>query len=270
MIAASLAFVLLLQSQFVPSSGNVLVTPSPSASLNPLFAEHPSSADLRLGKQLFNVHCTSCHGSNLQGTAQGPPLINVDAQYVDFMLRTGRMPAAVPFEQEFDKPSIFSRPQMSAIVDYVMSKSTGNKALPGVSVRPDSPFNSEALKRGREVYAENCQQCHAATAHGDSVGYQDVAPELMDSSPEQIAEAVRVGPDVMPKFGPKIISESDLDDLISYVGYLQRGKYNPGGMQAGKLGPGFRGVHRLGRRHRPAGAHRSPHRNNRVIAVRSG
>jgi ubiquinol-cytochrome c reductase cytochrome c subunit len=59
----------------------------------------------------------------------------------------------------------------------------------------------------------------------------------MDASPLQIAEAVRTGPDVMPRFGPKIIDDAALGDVITYVNYLQHAKYNPGGMQLANLGP---------------------------------
>ncbi len=236
-VIAPLALVLLMQSQSVPSSGNVLATPTPATSPGRAFAQHPSQADLKEGEQLFNVHCASCHGLSLQGTAQAPPLINVDAADVDFQLRTGRMPAMVPFEQEYDKPPFFTPPQNRAIVSYVMSKSTGEKLLPAVQVPPLSQASDETLRKGRQVYEENCQQCHAATGRGDSVGYQDVAPDLMDAGPMQIAEAVRTGPDVMPKFGPKIIDDGNLNDLVSYIQYLQRAKYNPGGMQLANWGP---------------------------------
>jgi ubiquinol-cytochrome c reductase cytochrome c subunit len=190
---------------------------------------------LATGKQLFDVHCATCHGINLQGTAQGPPLINVDAGDVDFQLSTGRMPAAIPFEQEQHKSPMFRESQIRDLVDYVMSKSNGDKNLPTVSVPVASA--QDTLRKGRAVYAENCEQCHAATGRGDSVGYQDVAPELMNSTPTQIAEAVRMGPDVMPAFGPKIINDAGLNDLIAYVVFLQHGEYNPGGLHLANWGP---------------------------------
>jgi ubiquinol-cytochrome c reductase cytochrome c subunit len=59
----------------------------------------------------------------------------------------------------------------------------------------------------------------------------------MDASPMQIAEAVRTGPDVMPRFGPKMLDDTALGDVIEYVGYLQHGKYNPGGLQLANWGP---------------------------------
>ena len=192
-------------------------------------AQNAPHANIGEGQRLFVEHCSSCHGLALQGSDQAPPLINVDAVNVDFELRTGRMPAQVPWEQEFDKPSPFSGQQIGDIIAYVMSKSTGNKVLPVIG--------KGDVERGREVFAENCQQCHDATGHGESVGYADIAPSLMDVQAEQIAEAVRMGPDVMPPFGPKVIDAQKLDDVVSYVRFTQHGQYNPGGLQLANLGP---------------------------------
>lgn len=230
---AAIAAAILMQMSSVPSSGNVLATPQPTQSADPFFALHPSRGDLRQGARLFNTRCTSCHGMHLQGTAQGPPLIGVDIQDVDFELRTGRMPAAVPFEQEMHKLPYFPPRQVRDIVSYVMSKSDGNKVLPTVTLRSDT----ESIKTGRNVYEENCEQCHAATGRGNAVDYADVAPSLMDATPQDLADAVRYGPDVMPKFGPNVIDQRQLDDLASYVWYLQHAKYNPGGLQLANWGP---------------------------------
>lgn len=233
MIGAIAAALLLLQTSSVPSTGNVLATPAPARTADPFFALRPSASDLREGKHLFDTHCTSCHGMHLQGTAQGPPLIGISIQAVDFELRTGRMPAAVPFEQEMHKMPYFPPQQVRDIVSYVMSHSDGSKVLPTVRLRND--MNS--LRSGREVYEENCEQCHNATGHGDAVGYADVAPSLMESTPQDLADAVRYGPDVMPKFGPNVIDQRRLDDLASYVWYLQHAEYNPGGLQLANWGP---------------------------------
>jgi ubiquinol-cytochrome c reductase cytochrome c subunit len=190
------------------------------------------------GRQLFAVHCATCHGANLQGSSQGPPLVDVDAIDVDYELSTGRMPASIPFEQEQHKTPLFTAPQISALVQFVMSRSSGSKWLPARSGR-SLPENADAetLRKGRAVFIENCEHCHGATGHGDAIGYQNVAPELMDSTPRQIAEAVRMGPDVMPKFGPKIIDDRSLNDLIAYVDFLKHGQYNPGGLQLANWGP---------------------------------
>ncbi|HZZ63963.1 MAG TPA: c-type cytochrome [Candidatus Baltobacteraceae bacterium] len=188
-----------------------------------------SGGAIAQGSQLYAVHCATCHGVTLQGSSQGPPLITVPARNVDFMLQTGRMPAAIPFEQEEHRVPSFPPAQIAALVAFVASKSSAEKTLPVVGAGD--------AKKGREVFAENCEQCHAATGHGDSVGYQDVAPELMDDTPREIAEAVRMGPDVMPKFGPKIIADQRLNDLVAYIQFLQHGQYNPGGLQLANFGP---------------------------------
>jgi ubiquinol-cytochrome c reductase cytochrome c subunit len=229
-VILQIAVLLLAQAVHQPSSGNVLATPTPSATLDPAYAAHPTPADLREGEHLYNQHCASCHGLMLQGSPQAPPLVNADAIDVDFMLETGRMPAEAPWQQEYHKPTAFPRAQIQDIVSYVMSKSSGNKILPSVQL-------PGYLKHGREVWQENCEQCHAATGRGNSVGYRNVAPSVMDSSPEQIAEAVRMGPDVMPQFGPRLLSDRDMNDLITYVEYLQNAKYNPGGLQLSNWGP---------------------------------
>jgi ubiquinol-cytochrome c reductase cytochrome c subunit len=182
------------------------------------------------GEALFRTRCSSCHGLNLQGGPQAPPLVDVDAGYVDFMLRTGRMPAEAPGSQEFTKPPDFTHEQMRSLVAYVMSRSSGEKALPVFHLNGD-------VQRGRAVYAENCAQCHSATGHGNNVGYRNEAPAIMHDTPLEIAEAVREGPDVMPKFGPRVLDQQQLDDVIAYVGWLQKGNYNPGGLSLSNWGP---------------------------------
>ena len=179
---------------------------------------------------LFQTRCSSCHGLNLQGGPQAPPLVNVDAADVDFMLQTGRMPAERPWEQELRKPPSFTHKQISELVAYVMSKSNGDQSLPKIHGGGD-------LRSGRVVFQENCAQCHSATGKGNNVGYRNIAPSMMDSTPLEIAEAVRTGPDVMPKFGPRVIDQRHLDDLLAYVRWLQTANYNAGGFALSNWGP---------------------------------
>lgn len=189
-----------------------------------------------LGRRLFSVHCVSCHGVNLQGSIRAPALLNVDRAMVDFQLRTGRMPTQAPFEQEFHHPPQFPPDQIAALEAYIGSKSSGSKTLPHVSPPPSA--SSALLRRGREVYEENCEQCHASTGRGDgATAYQNVAPTLMDADAQTIADAVRAGPDVMPKLGPHVLSDDDLRAVQAYVRYLRTADYNPGGLQLANWGP---------------------------------
>jgi len=215
------------------------------------------------GQSLYELKCSSCHGMVLQGSPTGPPLIGTSAAYVDFMLQTGRMPAALPGVQALPQAPQMSQRDIRAIVSYVTSTSRGKARLPLPS-QGRSHFtqaNIRALVRdvaanahdrqqlpqlangnienGRAIFAENCEQCHGVSAHGGSVGYAIVAPSLMHTRPEQIAEAVRSGPGEMPRFGADVISGSSLDDVVSYVQFLQHdtSAYNPGGLQLANIGP---------------------------------
>ncbi|MDQ6930834.1 MAG: c-type cytochrome [Candidatus Eremiobacteraeota bacterium] len=183
------------------------------------------------GPALFNVRCSSCHGLALQGSPNGPPLVGISADHVDFALRTGRMPAAVPGLQSLQKQPLFDDGQIRSIVRYVVSAGHGDSRLPQVA-----PGN---IGRGRAVFAQSCQACHGVTAEGASVGYAIVAPSLMNAQSEQIAEAVRIGPGQMPKFGTDVLSARDVDDIVSYIVFLQtrRNAYNPGGLQLANIGP---------------------------------
>lgn len=183
------------------------------------------------GRVLYAERCASCHGANLQGSDTGPPLMGVSAGYVDFMLRTGRMPASRPTGEALEKTPRLDGGQIRALVAYVAAQSRGEQTLPRVA-----PGN---VARGREIFAENCAQCHGVTAHGASVGYAIVAPSLMSATPEEIAEAVRSGPVEMPKFGPDVLSDADVNDVAAYVRFLQTDTavYNPGGLQLANIGP---------------------------------
>jgi ubiquinol-cytochrome c reductase cytochrome c subunit len=52
----------------------------------------------------------------------------------------------------------------------------------------------------------------------------------------QVAEAVRLGPYLMPKFPQSQISDSDLDAIVSYVQWAKHPD-DRGGWNLGRIGP---------------------------------
>jgi len=66
-------------------------------------------------------------------------------------------------------------------------------------------------------------------------------PPLTQASATQIAEAVRIGPYLMPQFSRTAVTDRQLDDLIAYVRYTQHPR-DPGGWSIGHLGPWPEGV----------------------------
>jgi quinol---cytochrome-c reductase cytochrome c subunit len=63
-----------------------------------------------------------------------------------------------------------------------------------------------------------------------------VPPSLAAATPRQIAEAVRIGPYVMPTFTKKSLSDRELDSIIRYVEYA-KDPDDRGGWSIGHLGP---------------------------------
>jgi ubiquinol-cytochrome c reductase cytochrome c subunit len=61
-------------------------------------------------------------------------------------------------------------------------------------------------------------------------------PPLTQASDTEIAEAVRIGPYVMPSFSPRSISDRQLDSIIRYVDYAKHPD-DAGGLSLGRLGP---------------------------------
>jgi ubiquinol-cytochrome c reductase cytochrome c subunit len=72
---------------------------------------------------------------------------------------------------------------------------------------------------------------------GGGVVVGAVAPALRDATPTQIAEAVRVGPYVMPAFGERLIGAHALDSIVAYVERVVKHPPDEGGWALGHVGP---------------------------------
>ncbi|MDB5071772.1 MAG: menaquinol-cytochrome c reductase cytochrome c1 subunit precursor [Candidatus Eremiobacteraeota bacterium] len=195
----------------------------------------PARGDaIKVGGDLYALHCLACHGDKLQGTPQAPGLMNSGAASVDFQLSTGRMPLEVPGTEPMRGPPSFPRDQIDAIIAYVVSHGAKGPDKPAVHSNGD-------LTRGRKLYEENCEACHGATATGAVAGFGWLAPALLQSTPLQTAEAVRTGPGIMPKFDERVLPQADLDALAAYVDSLHhpddRGGYSLA--SAGPVGEGL-------------------------------
>jgi ubiquinol-cytochrome c reductase cytochrome c subunit len=198
-------------------------------------ADESRLSPLQLGEQLYAGNCVRCHGiagrgstTGLSSGIAGPPLRGVGARAADFYLRTGYM----PLDDAHDQP-IRSRPQLdakerAAIVAYVASLGDG----PPVP-RPDP--GSGDLAEGRDLFTDHCAGCHQVAAQGGVVTGAKVPP-LEDATPVQIAEAVRTGPYLMPRFSERQITDKQLDSIIAYVG-LAKHSDDAGGWGISHLGP---------------------------------
>ena len=62
------------------------------------------------------------------------------------------------------------------------------------------------------------------------------APPLTRATDRQIAQAVRIGPYVMPTFTEKDISDAELNSIIAYINYTKHAN-DAGGWGINHLGP---------------------------------
>jgi ubiquinol-cytochrome c reductase cytochrome c subunit len=179
------------------------------------------------GYHLYGEYCLSCHRANAAGGPEAPSLQGVGALAADFYLRTGYMPLRRLGLQPRREPLILGDRQIRALVAYVAS--FGGPAIP----KP-KPWLGD-LSKGEALFTEHCAGCHQVAAQG---GYVTGAlpPPLAEATPLQVAEAVRIGPYVMPEFSQHAISNRQLDSIVRYVEYTKR-PARPGGWGLGYIGP---------------------------------
>jgi ubiquinol-cytochrome c reductase cytochrome c subunit len=192
------------------------------------------------GAELYAGNCLSCHGvagagiatprENGSGdlTGAGPSLRSVGAQAADFYLRTGRMPIDHPGEEPERHRPYFSGRGIRDLVSYVASLGKG-PAIPKVH-----PERGE-LSAGFQLFTDHCAGCHQVAGQGGYVTGARV-PVLQHATPTQIAEAVRIGPFLMPSFSRKAISSHQLDNIVAYV-LSTRSPDDRGGFGLGHIGP---------------------------------
>ncbi|NES16921.1 MULTISPECIES: c-type cytochrome [Micromonospora] len=202
------------------------VAPTPSGSAAP--APNGTASTGARGEELFRQNCASCHGQQGQGSQRGPSLVGVGPASADFQLSTGRMPIAGEIPQPRRGEPVFSAEEIAALVDHVASFG-GGPQIP--RVQPGS------LTAGRALYAANCAPCHGAAGTGAPLTNGWIAPPLYDATPVQVAEAIRVGPGLMPVFPSQVLTDEQVNDLTTYVRRLRAEHLDRGGNPLGRLGP---------------------------------
>lgn len=187
------------------------------------------------GRELYVTGCSSCHGSDGEGVTtadgklRGVSLEDSGEAAAYYELATGRMPLSDPDDQPRRKRPAYNDEEIAALVAYVGSLGDG----------PDLPVVDIAdanLATGGELFRANCAPCHSASGSGGALSYGRAAPNLSQTTPLEVAAAVRAGPGPMPPFSPDDLDQQDLGEIARYVQYLQ----NPDdrcGLPIGRTGP---------------------------------
>jgi ubiquinol-cytochrome c reductase cytochrome c subunit len=184
------------------------------------------------GRELYQNACASCHGPDPNGPSYYPTVPSLadtgGAAAVNWAVRTGRMPW-----KDNKGPAIergeprFNDEDIHALVVYI-GKAVGDAQIPDVD-----PARGN-LQRGRELYGQACAACHG----------MNIAVSLQDVHPQDVAEAIKIGPGQMPvgggladyEFGTAR-SQQEVDDIAAYVESLRTEPYNRGGAPIGGKGP---------------------------------
>jgi ubiquinol-cytochrome c reductase cytochrome c subunit len=192
----------------------------------------PQLSAAETGANLYLQGCVSCHGRGGAGVPPGgdhfgPPLQGVGAQAADFYLSTGYMPVEKADQEPMRKDSPYTDAEIRALVGYVAS--FGGPPIPHPN--PERGNVGEGLR----LFTQNCAGCHQVAAQGGLV-VGGTAPKLDSATPTQIAEAVRVGPYLMPRFTRRQLDDRQVDSIIRYI-QLAKSPDDRGGWGIGHLGP---------------------------------
>lgn len=207
----------------------------------------PRQPSVQLGAELYAGNCASCHGiagsgiehprpgaGNILG--QGPPLRGVGAIAPDFYLRMGYMPLTNPRDQPSHGRVLLSDKEIRSLVAYVASLGPGPPIPhPDVHVVGGQIEGAGTIGDGLYQFTLHCAGCHQIVARGGFVTGARVPP-LQGVTPTEIAQAVRIGPYLMPRFSATQISNYELNSIIKYV-LSTRAPVNRGGWGIGNLGP---------------------------------
>ena len=111
----------------------------------------------------------------------------------DFYLRTGLHAAASIRDEQPERGRVlFTEPEIRALVAYVASLGQG-------PADPDAEPAAGQPRQGLELFTEHCAGCHQIVAAGRFVHRRAGAAADKRDAPRQIAEAVRIGPYLMPQ-----------------------------------------------------------------------
>jgi ubiquinol-cytochrome c reductase cytochrome c subunit len=226
------AIVLLLLAGLIATGAVYAVLAPRSAS-----ASTASADQIADGKKLFQANCSSCHGLNAEGTADGPSLAGVGAAAVDFQVGTGRMPMTAPAVQAPENEVQFDDKQIAAMAAYVASLAPG----PGI---PDAEYTTAEgadIANGGELFRVNCAMCHNFAGSGGALTRGKYAPSLRDVEGKHVYEAMTTGPQSMPVFADSNLTPENKRDIIGYLHAVDEAE-NPGGMALGNLGPVSEGL----------------------------
>ena len=137
------------------------------------------------------------------------------------------MPLEQPREEPQRSSPLYSRRKIDALIAYISS--FGGPPAPAAD-----PAKGD-LALGFHLFTLNCAGCHQSVARG-GITVSAQVPDLQSATPQEIAEAVRMGPYLMPHFDAKQLDQHQLDSIARYILWT-RHPTNSGGWGIYNIGP---------------------------------
>lgn len=208
----------------------LLVTIAVALACSPIvIGQQPPTSSSAEGAIVFATHCIKCHGPSGGGitgviSTAGPSIrAEHDLQDAIKTIRHGKgmMPSFEPLLLEA---------QIEAVARYVTTQLA------------DIPLQPGNAAEGGKLFRIYCSACHGAPARGGAVTYAGTnAPSIVNVDPAIVAGAIRWGPGPMPSFAESVLSNQQLDSIVTYVRFLQHPPH-PGGTPLGYFGPVAEGL----------------------------
>lgn len=231
-------------------AGVLAATLTPDAQI--ATAQQDDQAMIQEGQDIYEVACITCHGANLQGVEErGPSLIGVGEGSVYFQVHSGRMPLYQNDAQAERKIARYTEAQTLALAAYVAANGGG----PGLVYNDDGTIAMESLRgssydgqidpadvaRGSDLFRLNCASCHNFTGRGGALSSGKYAPVLDPANEQELYQAMLTGPQNMPKFSDRQLSDDEKRDIIAFIKHSGETPSNAG-WSLGGLGPFVEGL----------------------------
>lgn len=188
----------------------------------------PDGADN--GGLLYAQQCASCHGAGGAGGevpqygGQAPSMLpeengNITVAYLDLVMSTGRMPpAGSPYDNR-ERQVVFDERERDDLIAWMVREFD----VPGSQLE----LGEGDAAAGQVVWAANCAHCHGSTGQGGVAGAGAWTPSVVDKTPQQIAQATRVGPFQMPQFLDGQITDEQVDDVVAFMAVVEEEPATP-------------------------------------------
>lgn len=168
-------------------------------------AQRPAAdpAVVARGKQLYDINCRACHGSDLRGGDMGGPnlmrsqlvLNDQNGELIFPVIEQGRRAPGMPAMPALRLPMTDVVPIAAYLHSVLGSGRGGGAPAPALNLVVGNPA------RGKSYFDATCARCHSAT--GDLAGVAARIPDVMNLQNTWVA-GVRVGGRELPTAKPAI------------------------------------------------------------------